>query len=315
MSVKIVSLNVRGIREFSKRKAIFRFCRRQQADVILLQETHSTLEVERKWKTEWGGNIIFSHGTNNSRGTAILFHRKFKFHLNSIVKDTLGRFVYAEIGIDDLMIVIANFYAPNKEREQIEFLKSATAVFHANFPHSKVIVGGDINIMLDPIMDKRGDTLDTRNVFRSEIHKFIDTLNLVDIFRIRNPNTYRFTWRRGNSASRLDYFFIPSSFQKQVKHCDIIPSVKSDHDAITLTLEISTNRRGPGFWKFNCSLLEDVQYTQMMNTFITETIHENANLSDSALFDFLRYKIRDLTITYSKKKAKDRRDKERDLYH
>ena len=41
-SLKLVSLNVRGLSNFRKRRAIFTWCRKQKADLIFLQETHST---------------------------------------------------------------------------------------------------------------------------------------------------------------------------------------------------------------------------------------------------------------------------------
>ena len=38
---KLISLNVRGISNFKKRKMIFTWCRKKKADIIFLQETHS----------------------------------------------------------------------------------------------------------------------------------------------------------------------------------------------------------------------------------------------------------------------------------
>ena len=35
---------------------------------------------------------------------------------------------------------------------------------------------------------------------------------------------------------------------------------KSDHAMITLTLETTKYKRGRGFWKLNCSLLQDKNY-------------------------------------------------------
>ena len=60
---KLVSLNVRGINNFRKRRTIYSWCRKQKADFIFLQETHSKHETERQWKNEWGGEIIMSHGS------------------------------------------------------------------------------------------------------------------------------------------------------------------------------------------------------------------------------------------------------------
>jgi exonuclease III len=69
-NLKIVSLNVRGLANLKKRRSIFNWCKRSYTDLILLQETHSTSDVETQWRHEWGGNIYFSHGTHN-RGVYI----------------------------------------------------------------------------------------------------------------------------------------------------------------------------------------------------------------------------------------------------
>ena len=58
-TLKIMSLNVRGISNFKKRRTIFTWCRRKSADVIFLQETHSNKTTEIQWKNEWGGNIDY----------------------------------------------------------------------------------------------------------------------------------------------------------------------------------------------------------------------------------------------------------------
>jgi len=68
---KLISLNIRGISNFRKRKTIFTWCRKQKADIIFLQETHSTEKTEAQWKREWGTPFFCSHGANNARGVAI----------------------------------------------------------------------------------------------------------------------------------------------------------------------------------------------------------------------------------------------------
>ena len=56
---------------------MFTWCRKRKADVIFLQETHSTVKTETQWKNEWGAEIITSHGSSNARGVAILSTRAF----------------------------------------------------------------------------------------------------------------------------------------------------------------------------------------------------------------------------------------------
>ena len=57
----------------------------------LFQETHSTADVETRWQHEWGGKIIFSHGTSNSRGVAIVIRNWSNIAVNDVYHDEYGR--------------------------------------------------------------------------------------------------------------------------------------------------------------------------------------------------------------------------------
>ena len=61
--LKILSLNVRGLRNAGKRKAVFSYLKNQKASICCLQETFSKKDDEKIWTLEWGGKILFSHGT------------------------------------------------------------------------------------------------------------------------------------------------------------------------------------------------------------------------------------------------------------
>ena len=76
---KLLSLNVRGIRLSIKRKALFMWLTRQKADIIFLQETYSTKEVEDIWNTKYKGKSFYSHGTNHSCGVMILIKDDLEF--------------------------------------------------------------------------------------------------------------------------------------------------------------------------------------------------------------------------------------------
>ena len=66
---KIMTFNVRGLRETSKRRSIFRHIHTKYPDTIaVLQETHSSEEVESIWKNEFGSDIIFAHGKSLYQG-------------------------------------------------------------------------------------------------------------------------------------------------------------------------------------------------------------------------------------------------------
>ena len=93
VNFKLISLNARGIRDFHKRKAIFSWINKQNADIAFLQETYSTPEIVDEWRFQWHGNIYYSHGTNHSKGVLILVSDKLQFELKSLSQDSDGRYV------------------------------------------------------------------------------------------------------------------------------------------------------------------------------------------------------------------------------
>ena len=46
---KLISLNVRGINNFQKRRTMFLWCRRKKSTLVFLQETHSKKEIEAQF--------------------------------------------------------------------------------------------------------------------------------------------------------------------------------------------------------------------------------------------------------------------------
>ena len=65
---------------------------------------------------------------------------------------------------------------------------------------------------------------------------------------------------------------------------DIKSSFKSDHSPIKISFENKSNaKRGPGFWKFNSSLLLDADYCEYIRGIIRKYTDEYSYLSDHAL--------------------------------
>ena len=72
--LKPLFLNVRGLRDVNKRRAIFSYLESQKATIFCLQETYSSPEDEKLWSAEWGASIIYSHGTTHSKEVCILLN-------------------------------------------------------------------------------------------------------------------------------------------------------------------------------------------------------------------------------------------------
>lgn len=57
MSLSVVSLNARGLRDAVKRKALFLFSRQFSSDFVFFQESHSEVTDVNFWKSQWGSKI------------------------------------------------------------------------------------------------------------------------------------------------------------------------------------------------------------------------------------------------------------------
>ncbi len=114
MSVLCISINVRGLKNIVKRKAILLFCKEQKANIIFLQETHSGTTDEKLWKQQWGDEILFSHGTSHSAGVMILFNRL----PGTIIEqktDTGGHWLMAVVEIHDQRFILTCVYGYNNQ--------------------------------------------------------------------------------------------------------------------------------------------------------------------------------------------------------
>ena len=73
-------------------------------------------------------------------------------------------------------------------------------------------------------------------------------------------------------------------------------------------------KRGPGFWKFNTSLLKDEAHVTALKINIPIFKKKYEETHDLGLkWDLIKMEIRGFTLQYSKRKAKKYRDEEKSL--
>ena len=180
----------------------------------------------------------------------------------------------------------------------------------------KIIIGGDFNVTLDSDVDCAGGNPSNKNSIKN-IRDICLDFDLVDIWRIRNPDTKRFTWRQKKPLiqRRLDYWLISDVCQDDIEKSDIISSINSDHSAIFLHFNnIVDQKHGPSFWKFNASLAEDGNFVTLKNESIPTWLEEFKTIEDKRLlWDLIKYKIRQLSIKYGKEKACKKRKRITDI--
>lgn len=155
-SLNVISLNVRGIRDITKRKAIFLFCRRTEADLILLQETHSCESDTKFWRTQWGNTAYFSHGSNHSAGVLIFLHKLKGDILETVLSDD-GRWIILVIKQDNAIFIVCNLYGYNSHASNKIFFNEIIVKLkelHKKYHGSHIILGGDFNECPDDTIDR-----------------------------------------------------------------------------------------------------------------------------------------------------------------
>ena len=232
------------------------------------------MEVEDIWKTQWQGKLFFSPGTNRSCGVMALVRSDLDFKLNSVNADNEGRSLIIEAEVQSSAFLLVNIYAPNKVQEQCEFFgnvnKTIENLVADKLKSTKFL--SEVTLMLrsiDTDLDCSGGNPSKKDSTKNISDLCLD-FDLVDIWRIRNPETKRFTWRQKRPLiqRRLDYWLISDDCQEDIERTDIISSINSDHSAIVLHFNnTGKQKHGPSFWKFNASLAEDDNFITLINEY------------------------------------------------
>ena len=205
---------------------------------------------------------------------------------------------------------ILNIYGPNLDNEKAKFLELLGSTVHKyNSEECFLLVAGDFNLVLNNQLDIiAGMTHDKKCV--EKFNSMVRKCDLYDVWRLFHGKQKEFTWSSSYTpwkARRLDYILCNTAACNAVTDCFIQSSANTDHRGVYLELQLPQNSRGPGYWKFNDSLLQDKQYVGLLNVQISE-LKENLRDNNPHLkWDYCKGKIKDFTINYCKQKARTKK--------
>jgi len=120
MYLKIATLNCNGLRNDAKRALIFDKLRNSNVDVVLLQETFSTPEVEFQWSM--AKNAFWNSWHNNARVVAILFCNDQLCFKNTNCDDE-ARVISLDVVVFGEIFYLANVYAPVGESIRLTLIR------------------------------------------------------------------------------------------------------------------------------------------------------------------------------------------------
>ena len=258
---------------------------------------------------DWPGQIIYNHGENNARGTIIAFNPKLHPIIHDIIVDDQGRSIILDCTILKHRITLVNIYAPNTDDLASPFFESTFKELD-KLPNKTKIMAGDFNVVLNTEIDKLGGNPELHQMPRNIILNNIENFNLTDIWHHLHPQEKQFTYfklKPQKVFSRLDYFLISDDLIGLTKSSTIIPGFKTDHSSVEFTFNIEGKAKGPGYWRFDKTLLYDREYILKVKDSIQQTVQDNPNTDNDILFDIIKCNIRHLSMQYvGQKRRKDK---------
>ena len=120
-NLKFISNNVMRIQKSEKRIKIFEYLKNSVSPngFIFLQETHSSVDYEKKLCDELNDSLYFSHGKTTSCGVVVGYVGSKSFFLANQTPDKNGHLLLIEAIVDDVKFVLINTHNFNTESQQL----------------------------------------------------------------------------------------------------------------------------------------------------------------------------------------------------
>ena len=251
--MRIISINTNGIRA-AARKGFFDWFRKQDADVICIQETKAQewqlddevfhppgyeryfVDAEKKG---YSGVAIYTRHTPKKIIKGIGWHDV----------DMEGR--YIEVQFDKLSVISLYMHSgsSSEARQAVKFDfmdRFMPYLQKLRRKRREFIICGDWNIAHKKIDIKNWRSNQKNSGFLPEerdwMSRLFDEVGYVDAFRVVNQNEHEYTWwsNRGqawanNTGWRIDYQIITPGLKDKVKGADIYRDERfSDHAPLTI---------------------------------------------------------------------------------
>ena len=318
----IGSLNARGLGQVEKRNDVFTWLKAKKLSIYCVLDFHCKSSLYNQYSKEWGSECVFSEGTGDSRGIAVMFSKDLEYKILHKDIDTEGNYIILDLQVFDHRFTLVAVYGPNKDKPN--FYLSLKEKVEA-MENSSIIMCADWNVVMNYELDTRGYKHCNNPKSRESLIQLMESLEMYDVWRERNEDNKKFTWFNKKQMARLDYFLITSDWMTRVLQTRISPGYRTDHSLITLKLNIGNMSRGRGFWKFNSSLLQDKDYVDIVKNVIKETVEKysinvnssnnncNFDVDDQTFFEMLKLEIRGKTISYGAYKKRQNEAQELNL--
>ena len=176
---KIISLNVRGIRDQPKGGACLLIWKIRKPIFIFSKRRVQMQMMNQCGKVNWGGGgkILFSHGKHHIKSVCILFDPTVNSNVECFFSNNTGRIVLISTYLNGVKTSLCNIYAPNNQSDQLEFIQELNNCIVDKSEMTNIIIGGDWNCTLTK-KDKKGGAFWKPTPFRNLLLTTVETFDL-----------------------------------------------------------------------------------------------------------------------------------------
>uniref|UniRef100_A0A670I0E5 Reverse transcriptase domain-containing protein n=1 Tax=Podarcis muralis TaxID=64176 RepID=A0A670I0E5_PODMU len=276
MSLQLYSWNINGANSPEKRKRIFHILKKENLDIICLQETHVTRLHRKVLINKRLGQEFVSSDRVKKRGVVI--YAKENLSPKFLFKDEQGRILAIEIQTQGEKVLVLGIYAPNEGKS--EFYKKLHETLLDYLDYSNIIMMGDMNGVVSTLMDKsQNQNLTKDGRLPKTFFELIDNMDLIDLWRTRNPLGKEGTFfsEAHLSWTRIDQIWTSRGLAPKTTRVEICPKTCSDHNALKMEMRFTT---ADSFrWKMNDNLLRDQETVKKAQKAIKDYFEINLNTS------------------------------------
>lgn len=150
MPIKLTYLNVKGLNSLHKWANLQREMTKQNADIVLIQETHFAKSKTPKIRLKGYGTVYLASGPRKKNGVFAAVQDALQFQHHYTYADPQGRYLILICTIAQSTYTLVNIYGPNSR--QLCFFRHLYKKVY-NLRHRNIVMVGNLNIIGYPFMD------------------------------------------------------------------------------------------------------------------------------------------------------------------
>ena len=171
---------------------------------------------------------------------------------------------------------------------------------------------GDFNLTFEQELD-RLNTTHNNDKSKEVLLQIMEEYMLQDIWRTRHELEKQYSWYKIDhadpsklKASRIDLCLTSPMVTQNTYDTFYINGEDTDHRALVLVLQINDNERGPGYWKFNSSLLLENEFVEYMSEELIKEIRSVKNKSETEGWEIIKKRVKTVTNRYARNRAREK---------